>query len=189
MKNSENSSNNAKNALKKASVFALLIAALSGAVYFNWQYTSKSGSIAVSGAATETQKYLGDAKYVNATVQTTAADYFTTVRLKREQTLKSSLSSLNSIINNVKSTDEAKTKAAEQVTRLTEISKNEQSIESLIIAKGFSDCAAVISDESISVVVKCSKNGLLASEISQIQDIVTANSQISLENIKIIEIK
>ena len=55
MKNSEKS---AKTAVKKVFVFALLIAALSGAVYFNWQYTSKSGSIAVSGAAKNTQKYL-----------------------------------------------------------------------------------------------------------------------------------
>ena len=60
MKNSEKS---AKTAVKKVFVFALLIAALSGAVYFNWQYTSKSGSITVSGAAKNTQKYLGDAKY------------------------------------------------------------------------------------------------------------------------------
>lgn len=187
MKNSEKS---AKTAVKKVFVFALLIAALSGAVYFNWQYTSKSGSITVSGAAKNTQKYLGDAKYVNATVQsTTAYDYFEAARSKREQTYKNSLSSLNSIINNVKSTNEAKTKAAEQVTHLTETSKNEQSIESLILAKGFSDCVAVITDKSISVVVKCSKNGLLASEISQIQDIVVSNSEISLENIKIIEIK
>ena len=70
MKNSEKS---AKTAVKKVFVFALLIAALSGAVYFNWQYTSKSGSITVSGAAKNTQKYLGDAKYVNATVQSTIA--------------------------------------------------------------------------------------------------------------------
>lgn len=185
-----NNEKSAKSAVKKVLVFALLVAALSGAVYFNWQYTSKSGSIAVSGAAKSTQKFLGDAKYVNATVQTTTAnDYFTSMRNKREQTLKNSLSSLNGIINNVKSTDEAKTKAAEQVARLTEISKNEQSIESLILAKGFSECVAVINDKSISVVVKCSKNGLLASETSQIQDIVTSNSEISLENIKIIEIK
>lgn len=187
MKNNEN---NAKTAVKKIFVFALLIAALSGAVYFNWRYTSKSGSVAVSGAVGNTQKYLGDAKYVNATVQTTAAnDYFTAMRDKREQTLKSSLSTLNGIINNVKSTNEAKTKAAQQVTHLTEISKSESSIESLIMAKGFSDCVAVINEKSVSVVVKCSKNGLLASETSQIQDIVTSNSEISLENIKIIEIK
>ena len=175
---------------KKAGVFALLIVALSGAVYLNWQYSAKTGSVAISGAAETQEKYLGDAKYVNATAATTkGGDFFANAREKREADKKESLAKLNDVLDNVKSGDEAKQKASEQIAKLTDRSKAETDIETLILAKGFKDCVAVLSDNNISVVVKCSSDGLLDSETRQIQDIVATNSKISLENIKIIEIK
>lgn len=178
--------------LKRGVLFAALIIALSGAVYFNWQSASKTGSIAVSGAVTSKtgEKYLGDAKYVNATAQqTTANNYFDSAKQKREEDRKKSVNELKSIINNVKSDSDAKAKATEQMTKLTELSKNETAIETLITAKGFDDCVAVLSEKGANIVVKAKKSGLLDSETKQIQDIVMTNSDISLENIKIIEIK
>lgn len=179
--------------IKRTVVFALLITALSAAVYLNWQYSSKTGSVALRGSLSTTaaEKYLGDAKYVNATAKATAAedDYFAAARIKRNDERKQSLSALNDVINNVKSTDEAKTSAGKSVETLTKLSRDESNIETLITAKGFENCVAVMTEKSVSVIVKCSKNGLLESETRQIQDIVTSNSDISLENIKIIEIK
>ena len=99
------------------------------------------------------------------------------------------MNELKSIINNVKSDSDAKAKATEQMTKLTELSKNETAIETLITAKGFDDCVAVLSEKGANIVVKAKKSGLLDSETKQIQDIVMTNSDISLENIKIIEIK
>lgn len=178
-----------KNTAKKLSIFALLIVALSTAVYVNWQYNSGGGTVSVNKSeTTAAEKYLGDAKYVNATVKSTN-DYFSSARTKRDETLNKSLSELKEIIESVKSNDSAKTKASEEVTRLTKNSESEQSIESLIIAKGFEDCVAVIGEKNISIVVKCGKNGLLSSETKQIQDIVCSNSDFLSENIKIIEIK
>ena len=178
--------------MKKGALFAALIIALSGAVYFNWQNASKTGSIAVSGAVTskQSEKYLGDAKYVNATAaQTTASNYFDNAKHKREEDRKKSVAELKNVINNVKSGDEAKTKASEQLTKLTELSKNETAIETLVTAKGFDDCVAVLSEKGANIVVKAKNSGLLDNETRQIQEIVLTNSNISLENIKIIEIK
>lgn len=190
------SNTNGKSFAKKIVVFALLITALSGAVYLNFRYTDPSGSFAVNGSAdtsqTSTQKYLGDAKYVNAQVKTTANnenDYFQSTREKREADRKESINTLNDVLSNVKSTEDAKEKAVNEITRLTKISEQEQSVENLIIAKGFADCVVVIGEKNISAVVKCNKDGLLDSETRQIQDIITSNSEFSLENIKIIEIK
>ena len=65
--------------------------------------------------------------------------------------------------------DTAKTEAIESVNRIADEIAAEANIETLVMAKGFEDCVAVISDGSASVVVKT--NGLLPSEIAQIMEI------------------
>lgn len=182
---------NTKMFSKRTVMFAVLILALSAAVFLNWKYSD--GGFIISGALSgdETSaevetKYLGDAQYVNAT---TASDYFTLSRQQRDKTREDSIASLNEIINNVKSTDDAKTLAAERLTSITRAAENEQAIETVIIAKGFEKCVVIISDESVNVVVKSDEDGLLPSETVQIQDAVTSVAATNLENIKIIQIK
>ena len=63
--------------------------------------------------------------------------------------------------------------------------ETESNIETLIVAKGFEECVAVISDGSVSIVVK--SEGLLPAQISQINEIVYEQSGISPTNVKIIE--
>ena len=61
----------------------------------------------------------------------------------------------------------------------------ESNIETLIVAKGFEECVAVISGESVNIVVK--SDGLQAAQISQINEIVYEQSGILPVNIKIIQ--
>ena len=61
----------------------------------------------------------------------------------------------------------------------------EANIETLIEAKGFEECVAVIKDDSVSIVVK--SDGLQAAQISQINEIVYEQSGISPVNVKIIQ--
>ena len=63
----------------------------------------------------------------------------------------------------------------------------ESNIETLVMAKGFSDCVAVINGDMATIVVKTDGDGLLASEISQINEIVYEQAQILPVNIKITE--
>ena len=56
---------------------------------------------------------------------------------------------------------------------------------SLIQAKGFEECIAVISDGKATVIVQT--DGLLASEVAQINDIVYNQSGILPTNLTIIE--
>ena len=63
--------------------------------------------------------------------------------------------------------------------------ESESNIETLVVAKGFAECVAVISGESASVVVK--SEGLQAAQIAQINEIVYEQSGILPVNIKIIE--
>ena len=61
----------------------------------------------------------------------------------------------------------------------------EANIETLIKAKGFEECVAVISDGHIDIVVKSS--GLEAGQRAQIQEIVLKQADIAPSNITIIE--
>ena len=62
--------------------------------------------------------------------------------------------------------------------------QNEASIETLVKAKGFTDCVAVISENSVSVVV--SAETLLASDAAQILSIVYETTGISPDKVSII---
>ena len=59
-------------------------------------------------------------------------------------------------------------------------------METLLKAKGFDKALAVIGDSGISIIVK--SEGLTSAQTLQIQDIVTSETDISLNNIKIIPI-
>ena len=88
----------------------------------------------------------------------------------------------------VKSTEDAKLKATEQMNKITDRMEMENSIETLIKAKGFKDSVAVLSDDSCSIVVKKSSE-LEKNETVQILDIVNSITKINLENIKIVSVK
>ena len=177
---------------KRMAVFAVLLATLSAAVYLNWQYTAKSGGLDLTAALDSTEKYLGDAKYVNAaegTESTVQNDFFAKSRADREQAREESIATLKEIAQSAKSDEASKQSANEQIEALTQNAKKEADIETLIKAKGFADCVAVFTDTGINLIVKCEESGLAANETVQIQDVVLQNSEISVENIKIIEVK
>lgn len=177
---------------KRIVVFSLLILTLSAAVYVNWRYGAADGdlnlaaALSVSETTTSKENYLGEAEFVNSASED---DYFSKTRTSRKEEREKSIEEMKEILNNVKSTEEAKLIASEKIAYYTTLSEKENSIESLIKAKGFEDCVAVLSDKSISCVVKTDKSGLAANQTAQIQDIVLSNCDISCENIKIIEIK
>ena len=68
---------------------------------------------------------------------------------------------------------------------MAKIMEAEANIETLIVAKGFEECVAVISGDGASIVVK--SDGLSVAQISQINEIVYSEAGISPVNITIIE--
>ena len=78
-----------------------------------------------------------------------------------------------------------KTEALDGIAQIALDIENESNIETLILAKGFEKCVAVVNGDSASVIVKCS--GLLPSDIAQISEIVYEQAGILPANLKIIE--
>ncbi len=111
--------------------------------------------------------------------------YFTSIQVDRQRTRDEAIEVLQSVVDNTSSTETAKNEALAQINKLAEIMEAEANIETLIVAKGFAECVAVISDESANIVVK--SDGLVPAQISQINEIVYEQAGIKPANIKIIQ--
>lgn len=115
-----------------------------------------------------------------------AADtYFSSVQVNRQRTRDEALEVLQGVVDNEQSTATAKEEALAEINKLAKVMEAEANIETLVVAKGFAECVAVISDQSASVVVKSEE--LKAAQIAQINEIVYEQAGILPVNIKIIQ--
>ena len=116
----------------------------------------------------------------------TMTDYFAAVRLSRQEARDSAVSLLQEAMayNN-------ETQAAESNAKLEEIVQDalcEAQIESLIIAKGYTDCVAYISEKGISVAVAAPEGGLQQADVAVIADIVLTQSDFEMEDIRVVNV-
>ena len=126
-----------------------------------------------------------DDKGVNADTDANGDSYFSSVQVSRQRTRDEAIEVLQSVVDNQSSTEAAKNEALAEINKLATVMATEANIETLIVAKGFAECVAVISDNGASIVVK--SNGLNVAQISQINEIVYSEAGISPVNITIIE--
>lgn len=115
----------------------------------------------------------------------TSDPYFSSVAVSRQRTRDEAIEVLQAVVDNDASTETAKNEALAQINKLAEIMEAEANIETLIVAKGFEECVAVISAEGANIVVK--SEGLKPAQISQINEIVYEQAGIKPVNVKIIE--
>ena len=132
-----------------------------------------------------------DAGTVDTAPDTTPSDatgadsYFSSIAVDRQRTRDEAIEVLQAIVDDDSSTEAAKTEASTQISTLASIMEQESNIETLIVAKGFEECVAVISNGAASIVVK--SEGLTPAQIAQINEIVYTQASIKPVNVKIIE--
>jgi stage III sporulation protein AH len=117
----------------------------------------------------------------------TAQDYFAAVRLSRQQARDSALNLLQEAMAYSDETKAAETSAT--LEQIVEVSLNEAQIESLVIAKGYADCVAYITNEGISVAVAAPEGGLQEQDVAVIADIVISQSDYTYSDIRVVEVK
>jgi len=117
--------------------------------------------------------------------ESTADSYFSSVQVSRQRTRDEAIEVLQAVVDNAASTETAKNEALAEINKLATVMATEANIETLIVAKGFSECVAVISGDDASIVVK--SDGLSAAQLTQINEIVYNEAGISPVNITIIE--
>ena len=111
-------------------------------------------------------------------------DYFAATVLNRQQSRDEAIDVLKLVTESEEATEEAKANANEQISKIALDIQNETNIETLVKAKGFEECVAVISDNAVSVIVGA--ESLQAAEAAQILAIVYDTTGINPENVTII---
>ena len=194
---------------KNNAVIAVVVLFLCVAVYLNWSFNRNGIDDFEEVSDTEINRVFGDSVLVTGEPENTSPenadpdkaapkdnlsagsikvgnDYFADVKLRRQQARDNALSILKdaSLIEN---TDKEKT--TQSMTIIAADTVREAKIETLVKAKGFAECVALISEESISVVVAVPADGLLPSDVAKIKDIVISETGVGADMIKIVEVK
>ena len=114
------------------------------------------------------------------------ASYFASVQISRQQARDEALEVLQLVIDSDSAVESAKAEAIADVSRIADEIASEANIETLVKAKGFEDCIAVINDGNANIIVK-TESALMQNQVAQIMEIVYEQASISPENIKITE--
>ena len=110
-------------------------------------------------------------------------NYFTQSRLDRDKMYSQTLDTYQKIIENESISADQKAIAQKEISKINEQKNSIMIAENLIKVKGFEDLIIFINGENVSVIVKSDK--LEEKEIAQIQNIVTRELGVKIENINI----
>ena len=111
-------------------------------------------------------------------------NYFTATALNRQQSRDEAIDVLKLVSESDESSEEARAEASAKISQIAVDIQNENNIETLVKAKGFEECVAIISENSVSVIVGSEE--LQAAEAAQILAIVYDTTGINPENVSII---
>ena len=178
---------------KKNLVAAAVLVTVCTGIYMNWLYTEQqtaadlTETIDAEKVMSDELLVLEDVAVLSDDTANTSTDYFAAVRLSRQQARDSAVNLLQEAM-----AYSDQTKAAESSAELEDIVQTaltEAQIESLVIAKGYTDCVAYMSSEGISVAVAAPEGGLQSDDVAVIADIVMTQSEYTLDEIRIVEVQ
>ena len=180
---------------KKNMVAAGVLVTVCAGIYLNWLYTEDKAASNLTDTL-DTEKVMSDELLVlsedtaalaaGENIETTASDYFAAVRLSRQQARDNALNLLQEAMAYSDSAKEAETNAS--LEEIVQTALSEAQIESLVIAKGYADCVAYMTNEGISVAVAAPEGGLQQTDVALIADIVMSQSNYTLDEIRVVEV-
>ena len=116
---------------------------------------------------------------------TPEADYFAAAALAREEARDEAMEVLQAIVSASAEGSEERAEALESISRIAVTMETEANIETLVLAKGFSDCVAVLAEDSASIIV-ASDEELTPAQNAQICPVVYEMAGILPQNVSII---
>ena len=196
---------------KRQLLVGALVVALGAAVYLNWQFSGTKPVEAVDSSQVSSSKELGQTVYVNTEVSgetrldngksggggnesakkkeaavpvnSDTNDYFSSEKRRRDQARDEAIKALQEVAESDEGSDSAKQEAVRSLEKLSSAIKSENGIETEVRTKGFSDCIAIINNETCTVIVP--SGGLNDATAVTIKDIVNRQCAVSFENITI----
>lgn len=176
-------------------VIALMLIS-AGYLSFSMKGTPVSGNIVAENDVSS----IGDARLVSSnniidsnslnevSVATSSSssktdDYFASSRLGRDTMYSQMIESYQNLLDNQNVSEEQKTVATQEITRINTTQNSIMICENLIKTKGISDVVIFVNDKSINVIVKA--DTLEQDTIAQIQNIIAREMNAEIENIHI----
>lgn len=189
---------------KRNAIVATVLLFVCAGIYLNWSY-NREGDVVDLTETLDSDLVLSDDTLVisddltdeELLVETASEDlelvstedYFAEIRLNRQESRDSAVTALQEAMAYESGEDASVvSNASTQLTAMVETALEEAQIESMVIAKGYTDCVAFMTDGSISVAVAAPEEGLQDSDIAVISDIVTSQSDYTLSQLRIIEV-
>ena len=196
---------------KRNAVVVAIVLFVGAAVYLNWSYSKEAADDPNSEA---TGKLLGQTALVNGENGGSTADktddvpssedpdtsdgqpqesgtpstgYFASARLNRQQARDSALELLQQAAADKNAQQTVVDEANASIQAMAAITLSEAKVENLITAKGYGDCVCFINNNSASVVVSSTENGLSANDVTKIVEIVKEETGLAASRITVIE--
>ena len=110
--------------------------------------------------------------------------YFSATLVSRQKARDEALEVLQAVVDNVEASETVKNEALAGISAIADEIQKEANIESLITAKGFEKCVAVLNGDKASIIV--SANSLQPAQIAQINTIVYEQAGIEPSGVTII---
>ena len=178
---------------KKAIVAACAITVLLGAVILNYillpendKKTDSKLDVAldlkdVSQAIADKEKEEQEV----ADIKDETVDVFAEMTMSRKKARDEAMEVLTGVAQSSTAIDSMKQEALSEIQKIAGYIECESNIESLVMAKGFEECVAIVNGDTASIVVKT--DGLMDTQVAQISEIVYTQAGIHPDNLNIIE--
>ena len=112
-------------------------------------------------------------------------EYFANSKLEREKMYSQMLENYQKILENESISEEQKSIASTEITKINNTRNSIMICENLIALKGFEEAVILANGESVNVIIETKE--LKAEEIAQIQNIITREMGSKIENIHIMK--
>ena len=165
-----------RNIIITASVLLIGVAVLLNWVLFSGGKTGKDGYKGYDKPNGSQEEQKGDDAPTDQ-----SGTYFSATQVSRQRARDEAL------VDNKESSETVKTESLAGIAAIADEIQKEANIESLVTAKGFEQCVAVISGEKVQIVVKAEE--LQPAQIAQINEIVYAQTGIAPTGVTIINKK
>ena len=178
---------------KKNLLAAAVLVTVCAGIYLNWLYSEDQATADLTDTLDSSKLLssdtlvMGEGDLIGTGSTDTITDYFAAVRLSRQEARDSAVSLLQEAMAYSQDQEAAQTNA--KLEELVQIALCEAQIESLVIAKGYADCVAYISDSGISVAVATPEGGMQQTDVAVIADIVMTQSNYEMADIRVVEVQ
>ena len=132
---------------------------------------------------TETNTISEDSSIKTNTTPENIDDYYASSKLERDKMYSQMLETYQKILESTTISAEQKAISEQEITKINQTKNAIMIAENLISTKGFANNVIFVNDTSVNVVVKAENLG--TEQIAQIQNIVSRELKVELENIHI----